>query len=93
MTYELHFHPDALEEWRGLDKTIREQLKKRLAQRLSEPRVPASRLAGRPNRYKIKLRSAGIRLIYEVRETELFLLVVAVEKRERNTVYESAAKR
>jgi mRNA interferase RelE/StbE len=93
MTYELHFHPDALDEWGRLDKPIREQLKKKLAERLIEPRVPASQLAGRPGRYKIKLRTAGIRLVYEVRETELIVLVIAVGKRERNAVYGVASRR
>lgn len=68
-------------------------MKKKLAERLIEPHVPASRLAGRPNRCKIKLRSAGLRLVYEVREAEVILLVLAVGKRERSAVYVAAAKR
>jgi mRNA interferase RelE/StbE len=93
MSYELHFHPDALDEWGKLEKTIRGQLKKKLAERLQEPHVPASRLSGRRNRYKIKLRSAGYRLVYEVRDENLIVLVIAVGKRERNVVYDTAAKR
>lgn len=93
MSYDLQFHPDALEEWRRLDKAIRERLKKKLSERLVEPKVPASRLAGRPNRYKIKLRSAGIRLVYELREAELIILVVAVGRRDRNAVYDVPARR
>jgi mRNA interferase RelE/StbE len=93
MSYELHFHPEALDEWGRLDKPIREQLKKKLAERLIEPHVPASQLAGRTVRYKIKLRSAGIRLAYEVREAELFVLGIAVGKRERNAVYKVASRR
>jgi mRNA interferase RelE/StbE len=93
MSYDLHFHPDALEEWRRLDKAVREQLKKKLAERLQEPRIPASRLAGKLDRYKIKLRGAGIRLVYEVGDAELIVLAIAVGKRERNAVYLDAAKR
>lgn len=93
MRYDLQFHPDALDEWGRLDKAIREQFKKKPSERLDEPHVPASRLAGRPSRYKIKLRSAGIRLVYEVRETDLILLVVSVGRRERNAVYDIAARR
>jgi mRNA interferase RelE/StbE len=93
MSYELQFHPDALDEWGRIDKPIREQLKKKLAERLTEPRVPASQLAGRPNRHKIKLRSAGIRPVYEVREAQLIVLVIAVGKRERNAVYRVASRR
>ena len=93
MTFELQFHPDALDEWRKLDSTVRQQLKKRLAERLVEPRVPAARLSGRKDRYKIKLKSLGYRLAYEVRGAEVVVLVVAVGKRERNAVYRRAADR
>ena len=93
MTFELQFHPDALDEWRKLDSTVREQLKKKLAERLVEPRVPAARLSGQRDRYKIKLKSLGYRLVYEVRGAELVVLVVAVGKRERNAVYRRAAVR
>jgi mRNA interferase RelE/StbE len=93
MSYELLFHPDALDEWGELDKALREQFKKSLAERLLEPHVPASRLSGHGQRYKIKLRSAGYRLVYEVRDAELIVLVLAVGKRERNAVYQAASKR
>lgn len=93
MTYELNFHPDALDEWRKLDPSVREQFKKKLAERLEHPRVPASHLAGHPDRYKIKLRNAGFRLVYEVHDKKLVVLVVAIGKRERNAVYKSASRR
>ncbi|MTW19949.1 type II toxin-antitoxin system RelE family toxin [Allochromatium palmeri] len=93
MNYELQFHPDAWNEWSRLDKSVREQLKKKLLERLKEPHIPASRLSGRQNRYKIKLKTVGYRLVYEVRDDQLIVLVVAVGKRERNAVYTAAAKR
>jgi mRNA interferase RelE/StbE len=93
MTYELGFLEDALKEWKRLDATIQNQFKNKLKERLEEPRVPASKLSGHPDRYKIKLRSSGFRLVYEVREHEVLVLVVAVGKRERNAVYQMAAKR
>ena len=93
MSYKLSFHPDALAEWRKLDGTVSEQFKKKLAERLQHPRVPAARLAGHKDRYKIKLRSVGYRLVYEVRDAVLLVIVVAVGKRERNAVYLVAAKR
>jgi len=93
MNYKLSFHPDALAEWRMLDATVSEQFKKKLAERLNHPCVPAARLAGQKDRYKIKLRSVGYRLVYEVRENILLVIVVAVGKRERNAVYRVAAKR
>ena len=57
------------------------------------PRVPEAQPGGRADRYKIKLRTVGYRLVYEVRDTELIILVVAVGKRERNAVYRVAMKR
>ncbi len=93
MAYELRFHPDALAEWRKLDATVSAQFKKKLAERLQHPRVPAARLAGQKDRYKIKLRSVGYRLVYEVRDAVLWVIVVAVGKRERHAVYRVAAKR
>jgi mRNA interferase RelE/StbE len=93
MSYELNFHPDALDEWHKLDKSVREQFKKKLAERLESPKVPGSRLSGHSNRFKIKLRNAGFRLVYEVRDQQLVVLVVAIGKRERNAVYKNAANR
>jgi mRNA interferase RelE/StbE len=93
MSYDLNFHPDALDEWRKLDKSVREQFKKKLAERLENPGVPGSQLAGGKDRFKIKLRNAGFRLVNEVRDQQLVVLVVAVGKRERNAVYKSAPSR
>jgi mRNA interferase RelE/StbE len=93
MPFELAFHPEALREWRKLTPGIREQFKNKLAERVTEPRIPASQLRASSNRYKIKLRAAGYRLVYEVRDHELLVLVVAVGKRERNVVYQHADQR
>ncbi len=93
MTYKLEFVRDALKEWKALDASIQKQFKKKLAERLEEPEVSSARLFGAQHRYKIKLRSAGFRLVYEVHQQEVLVLVVAVGKRERNAVYKAAAKR
>lgn len=93
MSYELAFHPDALAEWTRLDPAVRAQFKKKLAERLTHPRVPSAQLSGRSDRYKIKLRSVGYRLVYEVRDARVLVLVVAVGKRERNAVYKAALRR
>ncbi|WP_150138491.1 type II toxin-antitoxin system RelE family toxin [Candidatus Enterovibrio escicola] len=93
MTYKLLFKSDAEKEWRKLDATIQTQFKKKLRERLDNPHVPAAKLSGMPNCYKIKLRSAGYRLVYEVRDAEIVVSVVAVGKRERNAVYKTSLKR
>lgn len=93
MTYNLRFREEAKKEWDGLGATIRAQFKKKLAERLENPHVPSAKLHGSTNRYKIKLRSVGYRLVYEVSDAELIVSVVAVGKRERNAVYRDADKR
>ncbi|MFZ1772523.1 MAG: type II toxin-antitoxin system RelE/ParE family toxin [Rhizobiaceae bacterium] len=93
MTYGLAFLDEALKEWRKLDSVTRDQFKSKLAERLLNPKIPSARLHGAKERYKIKLRNAGFRLVYEVRDHELLVLVVAVGKRERNAVYKIAERR
>ncbi len=93
MTYKLAFKQDADKEWKKLDSTIKSQFKKKLKERLINPRIESARLNGLKDCYKIKLRSAGYRLVYQVRDTEIIVSVVAVGKRDRNQVYKISAKR
>lgn len=93
MTYSLQFEKRALREWHKLGHTIREQFKKKLAERLENPHVTGDRLSGKHSRYKIKLKASGYRLVYEVRDREILLLVIAVGKREGNDVYLEADNR
>ncbi len=93
MSYELAFLDEALKEWRTLDNVTREQFKAKLTERLQNPKIRSARLHGAKERYKIKLRNAGYRLVYQVKDYELLILVVAVGKRERNDVYKSAERR
>ena len=93
MIYKLAFREDALKEWRKLDSSVRTQFKKKLLERLERPRIESARLSGQKDRYKIKLRQAGYRLVYEVHDTNVTVVVVAVGKRERNAIYKIAAKR
>jgi mRNA interferase RelE/StbE len=93
MSYKLKFLPTALKEWKKLDSTIQVQLKKKLKERLGAPHVPGSRLSGFENHYKIKLRVSGYRLVYEVIDEEIYVLIIAVGKRDKNMVYKKAQKR
>ena len=92
MSYKLKFLPSALKEWNKTGSTIRDQLKKKLKERLNDPDVPADRLTGFKNHYKIKLRSAGYRLVYEVDQRNISVIVITVGKRERSEVYIKAKK-
>lgn len=93
MSYKLRFLPQALKEWKKLGKTVQSQFKKRLAERLENPKVEADKLSGTDNNYKIKLRSAGYRLVYHIHQGELIVTVLAVGKRERAEVYSKAQNR
>ncbi|MCF8080411.1 MAG: type II toxin-antitoxin system RelE/ParE family toxin [Desulfobacterales bacterium] len=93
MRYSLAFLPSALKEWRKLAQPLRDQFKKKLAERLENPHVPGDRLRGYPNHYKIKLRASGYRLVYEVEENELRVLVIAVGHRAKGKVYRIWKKR
>ena len=83
----------ALREWKKLGATSRAQFKAKLGERLIAPHVPADRLSGVKNRYKIKLRSSGYRLVYSVDDTTVTVRVIAVGKRERGAVYRCADAR
>ncbi len=92
--YRLFFLPAALDEWRRLDGSLREPLKKLLAKRLDQPHVPGGRLHGALSAcYKIKLRKQGLRLVYTVQEERLIVLVLAVDRREDSAAYQSALAR
>lgn len=93
MIYKLNFKKSALKEWKKLGSTLQKQFKKKLAERLVTPHVPASKLSGADNMYKIKLRKSGYRLVYKVEDDIIVVTVLAVGKRERSNVYHKAMKR
>ncbi|MCG9727020.1 type II toxin-antitoxin system RelE family toxin [Vibrio brasiliensis] len=93
MTYKLNFKKSAFKEWNKLGATLKQQFKKKLSERLENPHVPASKLSGGENLYKIKLRQSGYRLVYKVEDDVIVVTVLAVGKRERSDVYRQAMKR
>lgn len=93
MSYKLKFLPSALKEWEKLGSTVREQFKKKLGDRLQNPEVVADRLRTLKNCYKIKLRSSGYRLVYEVDRKVVTVYVISVGKREALSVYRRASRR
>lgn len=92
-TYSLEFLPSALKEWQKLGATIRDQFKKKLEERLKAPAVRSAQLRGAPDLYKIKLRSAGYRLVYRIDEGRLVVVVVAAGKRDKSKVYRTTDQR
>ena len=91
--YKLKFLPVALKEWKKIDSAIRQQFKTKLSERLKQPHIEAGRLTGFTNTYKIKLRSLGYRLVYQVVNNECVVVVIAVGKRENDDVYNTMKRR
>ena len=91
--YQVEWLPQALRELRKLDGAIRLQLLRKLEERRRAPRVPGDALHGLKDCYKIKLRSAGYRLVYRVEDARVVVVVVSVGKRERGEAYEAAKRR
>ena len=92
--YRLQFVPSAWAEWQALDGSVKEPLRKLLKKRLDNPHVPGGELHGAlTGFYKIKLRKQGYRLVYGVEDDILMVMVMAVDKREDASVYESAMVR
>ena len=92
--YRLKFVSDAWAEWLALDGSVRELLKKALKKRLVQPRPPGSVLHGDlRDCYKIKLRKQGYRLVYQVGDDVLWVLVLAIDKREDLAAYRAALTR
>jgi mRNA interferase RelE/StbE len=93
MTYRLRFHELALTEWNKLDGSIKSQFKKKLVERLEQPRVKSSALSGMKDCYKIKLRQLGYRIVYRVDDDIVSVTVIAAGKRDKEEVYQEAEKR
>ncbi len=93
MSYELDFLEDALKEWRKLDANTREQFKRKLVERCQEPHAPSARLHGGKDIYKIKLRTVGYRLVYQVLEREIVVMVIAIGRRDKRDFYDDAIGR
>lgn len=94
MTYKLLRHKDFAKEWDQLPVDIRDQLKKKLAKVIKQPHIPKNLLRGDlAGCYKIKLLKAGVRLVYQVKDDEVVILLITVGKRADSVVYDEAKKR
>ena len=92
--YSLKFIPEALDEWKRLDGSVKTVLRKLLKKRLENPHIPGSELHGDLQYcYKIKLRKQGYRLVYFIEDDTLVVLVLSVAKREDMEAYRSAIQR
>ena len=71
-------------------ETIRENTMVNLSRRLENSHIDSTRIRGYNHHYKIKLRSAGYRLVYEVEEKEITVFVICVGR--RDTIYKILKK-
>lgn len=85
MIYELEFEEKALKKFDKLNPQIAEQFINKLEAILENPKIPKSKLRGSSDLYKIKLKSAGYRLVYKVVDERIVVIVIDVGKRE--TIY------
>ncbi len=76
-----------MKEWRKLDPTLRDQFRKKLETLRLDPHVSTMRVSGWRNVYRIKLRKAGYRLGYRVLEDRVVIMVITVEKRDKDKAY------
>ncbi|HAV1239813.1 TPA: type II toxin-antitoxin system RelE/ParE family toxin [Salmonella enterica] len=92
--YDIEFDDRALPEWRALERPVREQLRRKLEKLILAPHRPKNALHGDlAGCYKIKLLKAGVRLVYQVEDDRLVILIVAVGRRSDNEAYKTAARR
>lgn len=90
--YKIHFTETSLKEFKKLGATVQAQFKKKLKALQTNPHIISAKLHGDlANCYKIKLRSAGYRLVYQVKDDMLIIIVIAVAKRQ--TIYDTVTER
>ena len=90
--YRLLFLRSALKEWRKLDGSVKEPMRKLLRKRLDAPHVPGGALHGALEGY-YKLKKHGFGLVYGIEDDALIVVVMAVDKREDSVVYRPAVAR
>lgn len=100
--FTVHFHPHAAAEFAALDGSVQKMVYKRLkelesrADEVGEPlrNTKYAKLAGCR---KLKLRDAGIRVVYRITEQRVDILqvveILAVGKRDKDEVYIGAQRR
>lgn len=94
MTYSIKVHDDFKKDLEKLSQAVKDQLYKKLQKVQENPHVPKNRLKGELSScYKIKLLKAGVRLVYQVIDDEVVILLVTVGKRADSEVYEEAKQR
>lgn len=91
--YGIEFSVSAKKEWDKLSGDIKKQFKKKLEKLRFDP-YAAPRLKGDLHGlFKVKLRSSGFRMIYQVIDDEIVILILGVGKRNNDDIYTSMKTR
>ena len=103
MNWNLDYLPDARKDINGLSRTQQILVTKAIKKVKTNPLPQSEGGYGKPlghkhgtnltNMLKIKLRDAGIRVVYKLVRTETKMLVIVVGVREDEEVYEIAERR
>lgn len=92
--YDVMLVKESLKEWNNLNSKVKILFTKKLNKVVNNPFIDNNRLSDKLSKcYKIKLNRENYRLVYEIREQKIVLIVWAVGKRERSKVYNAAEKR
>lgn len=103
MTWELAYLPEAEKDLKDLDGSQRILVRKAIKKVQQNPLPVEENGYGKPlgNKngtnlsgfLKIKLKSAGLRIVYKLQRTESTMLVIVIGVRADEEVYETAQKR
>lgn len=94
LPYKVFCIEPAYDEWCNLDAKIKLQFQTKLKELVKNPCVPSKQLHKPLNGfYKIVFMRAGYRLVYEVINDKIILLVWTVGKRKDSEVYKTAINR
>ena len=103
MNWKVNYLPEALKDLKNLDGSQRILVQKAIRKVQDNPLPESEGGYGKPlgnkngtnlaNLLKIKLRGAGIRIVYKLEKTKYGMLVVVIGVREDDEVYQEAEKR
>ena len=97
MPYKVVLTADAAQDFRGLHKSIKDQVARQLKKLETSPELGEhlGRKAGLDltGYYKLYAARKAIRIIYRIVKLEVLVEVVAIGKREDMTVYREAVRR
>jgi len=103
MKWDITYLPEALDDLRRLDGSqrilVRKAIQKMAANPLPENEGGYGKLLGNKNNtnlsgfLKIKLRGAGLRIVYKLVKIEDRIIIIVIGAREDEEAYESAYKR